>query len=514
VASPLRETDGFGRWIERHAELAGERLALVDGERRLDYASLHMRILRAADVLRAVGLGRGDRLAVVAANRSATLEAIFAAARLGAIVVPINTRLVAREIHFLLSDCTPRAVLCEAGLEPTIREAARGLAAAPAAILGCGGADDAWERALAGARPLEHVEPSGPEDPHLLLYTSGTTGRPKGALLPQRKTLYNSRNAESFFRLTRDDRVLVALPLFHSFGLGILAIPTLYAGARVVLRRGFDPAAVWEDVGREGISFFGGVPTMFRALLEALDAAPERPDLRSLRFLFTAGAAIPVELIRAFESRGLVLKQGFGQTETSILCCLDAQDALRKAGSVGRPVTHAELRIVRSATLELPTARWEDASPGEAGEIVVRGPIAMLGYWKRPQETAEVLRGEWLRTGDLATVDDEGFFTLVGRARDLYISGGENVYPAEIEAVYSDHPAVREIAVVGIPDERWGEVGRAYVVLATGQSLDPDALHEWGRERLAAFKLPREWVALRSLPRTETGKVQKHDLPV
>ena len=465
-------------------------------------------------MLRAAGLSRGDRLAILAANRSAYLEAVFAAARLGAIAVPINTRLVAREIRFLLSDCTPRAVLCEAGLEATVREAALGLAAAPAAILGCGGPDDPWERALAGAGPLDRLEPSGPEDPLLLLYTSGTTGRPKGALLPQRKTLFNSRNAEIFFRLTRDDRVLVALPLFHSFGLNILAIPTLYAGGRVVLRRGFDPAAVWEDIGREGISFFGGVPTMFRALLEALDAAPKRRDLRSLRFLFTAGAAIPVELIRAFESRGLVLKQGFGQTETSILCCLEAQDAVRKAGSVGRPVTHAELRIVRSATLDLPPEQWLDVSSGEAGEIVVRGPIAMLGYWKRPDETAEVLRGEWLRTGDLATVDGEGFLTLVGRARDLYISGGENVYPAEIEAVYAEHPAVREIAVVGIPDERWGEVGRAYVVPAPGHRLDPDALREWGRDRLAAFKLPREFVALASLPRTASGKVQKHRLPV
>jgi fatty-acyl-CoA synthase len=514
MSSPPRSQDGFGRWIERHAERAGDRLALVDGARRLDYATLQLRILRAAEVLRAAGVSRGERLAILAANRSAYIEALFAAARLGAIAVPINTRLVAREIRFLLSDCAPRAILCEAGLEPTVHEAARGLPDAPAAILGCGGPTDAWEQALDAARPFERVEPAGPEDPHLLLYTSGTTGRPKGALLPQRKTLYNSRNAEIFFRLTRDDRVLVALPLFHSFGLGILAIPTLYAGGCVVLRRGFDPAALWEDVGREGITFFGGVPTMFRALLDALDAAPRRTDLRSLRFLFTAGAAIPVELIRAFEARGLVLKQGFGQTETSILCCLDAQDALRMAGSVGRPVAHAELRIVRQATLELPTQRWEDAAPGEAGEIVVRGPIAMLGYWKRPDESALVLRGEWLRTGDLATVDDEGFFTLVGRARDLYISGGENVYPAEIEAVYSEHPAVREIAVVGIPDERWGEVGRAYVVLAADQRLDPDALLEWGRTRLAAFKLPREWIALASLPRTETGKVQKHQLPL
>ena len=238
---------------------------------------------------------------------------------------------------------------------------------------------------------------------------------------------------------------------------------------------------MWETVERERIDFFGGVPTMFQRLLDALERAPAgRRDLASLRFLFTAGSAIPVELIHAFERHGLVLKQGYGQTETSILCCLDAGDALRKAGSVGRPVHHAELRVATQASLAGPPAAWEDAAPGETGEIVVRGPITMLGYWQRPEETAATLRGEWLRTYDLATVDDEGFVTLAGRARDMYISGGENVYPAEIEAVYEEHPAIREIAVVGIPDERWGETGRAYVVLEPGEAFDGEALLAWG----------------------------------
>jgi len=512
-ASPIRDADGMGRWIERHAERAGARLALEDDRRRLDYAALHARILRAVDVLHASGVRRGERVAILARNRSAVLEVVFAAARLGAIAVPINARLVAREIRFLFGDCTPRAALFDAASEPAVREAAAALGAAAPALLACGGDDDAWERALAAAAPREACEPCAAETPTLLMYTSGTTGEPKGALLPERKALANCRNAEIFFGLGPEDRVLVALPLFHSFGLQILSLPTLYAGGRVVLRRAFDPAAVWADVERHGITFLGGVPTMFRALLEALAAAPRPPDLRSLRFLFTAGAAIGVDLIRGFEARGLVLKQGFGQTETSILCCLDARDAIRKAGSVGRPVAHAEVRVVRRATLGRPPARWEDVAPGEAGEIVVRGPIAMLGYWRRPAETAEVLRGGWLRTGDVATLDAEGFLTLVGRARDLYISGGENVYPAEVEAVYAEHPAVREIAVVGVPDPEWGEVGCAYVVPEPGAALDAEALRAWGRERLAAFKLPREFVALAELPRTETGKVQKHRLP-
>ena len=324
--------------------------------------------------------------------------------------------------------------------------------------------------------------------------------------------VYISLNAQLFFDLTQRDRVLVVLPLFHSFGLSILSLPALYAGAAVVLRSHFDPEALWDDVDRESISFLGGVPTMFRALLETLDASPGRWSHASLRFLFTAGAAIPVETVRAFEERGLVLKQGYGQTETSILCCLDARDAVRKAGSVGRPVFHAEVRVVRLDDLDDDPARWRDTDVDETGEIVVRGPITMLGYWGRPEASAETLRGEWLRTGDLARRDAEGFVRLVGRARQMFISGGENIYPAEIEAVYETHPQVREIAVVGEPDERWGEVGRAYVVLEPGATLDADALLAWGGERLARFKLPRHFVPVATLPRTETGKVQKHRL--
>jgi fatty-acyl-CoA synthase len=310
--------------------------------------------------------------------------------------------------------------------------------------------------------------------------------------------------------------VLVVVPLFHSFGLQILAIPALYAGARVVLERHFDARAVWKTVEDHELTVLGGVPTMFRALLQALETAPAgslHPE--SLRLLFTAGAAIPVETIRGFEARGLLLNQGFGQTETSILCCLDSADALRKAGSVGRPVFHAELRIVRAAGVAGPVAGWQDCTPGETGEIVVRGPITMLGYWNRPEETAETLREEgWLRTGDLASADPEGFVTLTGRAREMYISGGENVYPAQVEATYHDHPAVQDIAVLGVPDERWGETGRAYVVAAEGASVDPDALRAWGRERLATFKLPSEFVEVTALPRTASGKVQKHLLPL
>jgi fatty-acyl-CoA synthase len=510
TSSPLHNAGG---WLARRAVLSGERVAVIElgraeAERSLDYAALDARAARCAGFLRAAGVGRGDRVAIALANRAAFLEAVFGAARLGAIALPINTRLAPPEVRELLDDAEPAVLLHEGEAAPLVERACAGAATPPRRL----SVPDAYEAALAASEPGFAVAPVSPDDPMILMYTSGTTGTPKGALLPHRKTLFNSLNAQLFFDLSSRDRVGVAVPLFHSFGLQILAIPALYAGASVVLQRHFEPVALWRAVAGQRVTFFGGVPTMFRALLAALDdPETESLDLASLRFAFTAGAPIPVELIHAFEQRGIVLKQGFGQTETSILCCLDARDAIRRAGSVGKPVFHAELRLIDPATLARAPDAWRDVAVGETGEIVVRGPITMIGYWRRPEATAETLReGGWLRTGDLASVDAEGFVTLVGRARELFISGGENVYPAQVEQAYAEHPAIREIAVVGVPDPRWGEVGRAFVVLEPGATLDAEALRAWGRERLASFKVPRSFVAVGELPKTVTGKIQKH----
>ena len=506
-------THNVGRWLDRHADIAGDRRALVDAERELDYATLCDRTSRCAAALRDAGVARGDRVAILLDNRSAYIEAVFAAARLGAIAVPINARFTVPEIQHILDDCTPRILIHERTLSAQAEAASGYSQLPPARLIACGGSGDSYEAALSAARPLPDLEPVSPEDPMLLLYTSGTTGAPKGALLPHRKTLFNSLNAQLFFELTRSDRTLVPLPLFHSFGLLILALPTLYAGGSVHLMSRFDPDEVWKVVDRERITLLGGVPTMFRSLLEALQREPAALLRRdSLRFMFTAGAAVSPELVLAFEKRNLVLKQGYGQTETSILCCLDARDAIRKAGSVGRAAFHVELRVIDPETLSNPIEQWRDVAVGETGEIAVRGPITFLGYWNLPEATAETLRGDWVRTGDLASVDEEGFVTLVARAREMYISGGENVYPAEIENVFAEHPAVREVAVIGIPHAKWGETGRAYVVPAEGADLDTGALLDWAGERLARFKLPSEFVVVDSLPRTASGKVQKHRL--
>jgi fatty-acyl-CoA synthase len=497
--------DNFASCVAAHARQAPERPAVRDAERALSYAAFEARCARAAGALLARGVSRGERVALLLGNRSATLEVVLAAARLGAIAVPLNTRLAPPEVAEQLDDARPALLLHEDGLAPL---AEAGCAAARRAPARLGVA--AWQAALAAAAPHDEIAAVSPEEPMILMYTSGTTGVPKGALLPHRKALFNCKNAGAFFRLVADDRVLVVVPLFHSFGLSILSLPALWAGASLVVQPRFDAEAVWRAVAEERITYLGGVPTMFPPLLDALDRL--RPDVSSMRFLFTAGAAIPVDVIHAFAARGLALKQGFGQTETSILCCLDAADAVRKAGSVGRPVPHAELRIVRRASLARPPEAWEDCAVGESGEIVVRGPITMTGYWDRPEATADTIRAGWLLTGDLGRFDAEGFVTLDGRSRELFISGGENVYPRQVEAVYEAHPAVREVAVVGVPDPRWGEVGCAYVVLREGAALDAEELVRFGRERLAAFKVPRRFVAVAELPRTASGKVQKHKL--
>jgi fatty-acyl-CoA synthase len=484
----------IGLWTARRALLTPEREAIVEVEsgRRFSYRDLEGRVARAARWLARQGVAPGDRVALALPNVAPYLELHFACARLGAIDVPLNTRLAAPELAYILGNAGPALTVTDAALRPRL-EAAGG--AGTLASL------EEYESAVAeGAVPAIEAAAGG-EAPHTILYTSGTTGQPKGALLPHRKTLYNTLNADLFFDLSARDRVLVALPLFHSFGLNILAVPVLYRGGTVVLARAFEPSAFLETVARERVTFFGAVPTMFRLLLAV---GLDRRRLATLRFAFTAGAPIPLETIHAFHAHGILMKQGFGQTETSIQCCLDADDAIRKAGTVGRPVFHAEVRVVDEALAEVPD--------GAVGEIVVRGPITMLGYWRDPEATAEVFRGGWLHTGDLATRDAEGFLTLVGRQRDVYISGGENVHPLHVEAAYHDHPAIAEIAVVGVADPEWGEVGRAYVVLRPGMHADAADLARFGRERLAGYEVPRSFVFVAALPRTETGKVRRHVL--
>ena len=512
-ASPLENPSAIhnvGSWISRWSLRRPDRLAWADDAERVSYAEAELRIRRLTAWLLAQDVRAGDRIALWLGNRVATLEALFACARVGAIALPINARLTAAEVAFQLDDSRPKLVFAEpAGLERAEQAVALAAHATPPVVEV--GAEH--QSRLSAEPPTQYCARVVPDDPMLLMYTSGTTGKPKGALLPHRKALYNCLNAQLFFDIRSEDHVLVVAPLFHSLGLQILALPALYAGASVRLQQGFDPQRVWQTIEAEGITYFGGVPTMHQRLLDALasDQGPAAPP-PSLRFAFTAGAAASRELIQGFHRHELLMKQGYGQTETSILTCLDPEQALDKAGSVGRPVFHAELRLIDPDTIAGPPDGWRDAALGQVGEIVVRGPTTMLGYWERPEATAETLRDGWLRTGDLATRDEDFDVTLVGRAREMYICGGENVYPAEIEATLIEHPSIAEAAVVAVEDAQWGEVGRAHVVPRAGSRIEVAAIVDWLDTRLARFKQPREIVIERALPRTASGKIQKHQL--
>ena len=478
-----------GSWLAAHADARPDHIALrVDatGE-RISYGELESRVNRTVAALAGLGVVEGDRVALALPSDPLYLELYFAAALLGAIAIPLNTRLTASELGFQIEDSEPRVVVRAAGIDVPERAGTRSLS--PEAL-----------RELRPAQADRRTPAPGGEQPQVILYTSGTTGRPKGAVLPHRKTYWNSRNAEVYFELVPDDVVVVPIPLFHSFGLKILSVPTLFVGATAVLVDRFDPIGLQDCVARERATLLGAVPVMYERML---GQGLAREKLASLRFAFSAGAALSVETIQRYWEAGIRLKQGYGQTETSILCCLDADDALRLAGSVGKPVPFGEVRIADE--------RGRDVPRGARGEVVVRGPIVMTGYWRRPEETAQSRIDGWHRTGDLGVMDDEGNVSLVGRLKELYISGGENVYPAEVERVLGQHPDVSEVAVVGVPDERWGEAGRAYVVPARG-GFDSAALLTWASERLARYKLPREIVVIAELPRTASGKVQKHAL--
>ncbi|MEW6442500.1 MAG: AMP-binding protein [bacterium] len=494
-------------WLRRHARLQPGKPALLFREAVLSYADLWRRSSRLAAGLAAEGVRPLDPVVCISPNHPAFLELYFACSLLGALFVPLNARLAAAELLFQIQDVRSRFVVLGPGLEALPGELERCGWKGTARIFQAGSdardPAEPYERLLREVgRPAQAQRSSSPDDPQMILFTSGTAGVPKGALLPYRKTLFNSLNAEIFFDLGPEDRALVPVPLFHSLGLNILSVPALFRGATVILQEKFDEASTLALMERNRATFMGAVPTIYRRLLEA---GLERHDLSSLRFCFTAGAPIDVAIIHEFHRRGILLKQGYGQTETSILCCLDSQDAIRKAGSVGKPVVHAEVKVVDPSHREV--------RPGEIGEIVARGPIAMLGYWERPEETREVFRDGWLHTRDLGTIDDEGFITLVGRKGDMFISGGENVYPEQIERVYRGHPRVPDIAVFGIPDPDLGEVGVAYIVADKAGALPSAAdLRAYAQGKIARYKIPRHFLFVDDFPRTVTGKVQKYRL--
>ncbi|MDA8071730.1 MAG: long-chain fatty acid--CoA ligase [Actinomycetota bacterium] len=504
---------GIGSWVTKRAFLGGDRTALVFGEARLTYLDLDRRTDQLARGLRELGVRRGDRVAALVVNSPAFLETMLATAKLGAVFVPMNLRLTAGEVGYLLADSGADVIVSSAPLtpvaraalaEPGVRVRTRLVAAVdgPRVDLEPGELD--FEQLVIGheARPLGTDVDGG--DLSMLMYTSGTTGHPKGAMLTHDNHLWNALNTLSVGRGLRESDVTVTVaPMFHIGGLGVHTLPLLYVGGTNVLMAAFDPARTLAAMARERATVQFMVPAMWAALTTVRDF--DSYDLSALELAVSGGAPCPLTVIDFFAGKGLPFQEGFGMTETApLVSVLDIDHVKEKAGSIGRTVFHVEARIVDEDDRDVPV--------DQVGELVLRGRNLFVGYWGLPEATAEAFRGGWFHTGDLGRIDGSGFITLVDRKKDMIISGGENVYPIEVEQVLYRHEAVREVAVIGVPDQRWGETPLAIVALAPGAAADPDALIAYTRERLAHFKCPTRVELLDELPRNATGKILKTEL--
>ena len=484
-------TEAFD-WIVRHAWRTPGKVAAVDLHtgRRSTYSELDARVNRFAGALRERGIGPGARVAVLAPNSVDVFELQFACRRLGAIMLPLNWRLARPELEFIVADARPDLLLFDVE-----QAAAAGSLGLPVMRL-----DDR------SGPPLPEAVPARLDDVITILYTAGTSGRPKGALITHRMNLFNAINIGAATRLTSDSVHLTVLPTFHTGGLNLLANPCFHLGATVVVQRAFDPAATLAALTDPelGVTHFFGVPATY--LFMSQDPGFEAARLPRLVYAGVGGAPAPLSLLQTWAEKGCALTQGWGMTETGPSgLVLGAERILDKVGSCGLPVLHLDARIVDEAGV--------DVVRGEVGELWVRGPSVTPGYWNRPEATAEAFApGGWLRTGDAARQDAEGYFFIVDRWKDMYISGGENVYPAEVEDAIFALPGVAEVAVVGVPDARWGEVGRAHVVLKPDVDLGETEILEHCRARLARFKVPRAVVFEPALPRNAAGKVLKREL--
>jgi fatty-acyl-CoA synthase len=508
------------RRLEGPSYVAGDREAVVFGEERLRYADLAERAARLADALARDGVAPGERIAILLRNDPAWFDVFFAAAALGAVLVPINYLLRAQEVAYVLNDSGATTLVAGDDLAEVARVA---LEEAPGCsrrlcVAHAGGEKGPGADALPGSRDLAALRaegearwperPIGVGDPTLLQYTSGTTGFPKGATHSVSTLLWNSFHQIGDFGVDEHERYLCVPALCWAAGLHDFTLATLWVGGTVVLNPsgGVRVESLLSTLERERITKVLLVPTLLKQLVESSEL--KRYDLAALRYVLTGAEPVPVPVIRRFDEvlPDKTLIQGYGMSEgPTIATYLRPEDAIRKVGSCGKPVTNCELRVVDDED--------RDVAPGEIGEVLTRSPATMVGYWNREDASAEALRGGWLHTGDLGVLDEEGFLSICGRKKDMYISGGLNVYPAEVEAVLLGHPQVGECAVFGLPDEKWGEVGHAIVVPRAGETLEPEALRARCREALASYKVPaRIEVSEEALPRTASGKVQKFKL--
>lgn len=498
---PKLQNLGLGSWPRRRAALSPGHVAIEFEGTSRTYAQLADRVEKLSGWLADRGVRAGDRVAYWGGNHPALLETLFAATRLGAVGVLINARLTRTEAEFILRD-----------------------SGATTLFFGREQAEDVLEAADAvGVRLLIDVDDSGRaqdysgtsssndiaevncdlDDPAVILYTSGTTGRPKGAVLTHGNILFNDINVLIEDDIRPDEVCLAAAPLFHIAGLNGLVLPTFLKGGTIVVHRKVDAERILAEVQHRGVTSMFAVP----AMLDALSAHPsfDGTDLSTLRTIVVGGAPVPARTLRAWTERNVSVQQGYGLTETSpAVLKLSVEDGIRKVGSAGKPQFFVDVRLT--------TPSGDPARTGEVGEIQTIGPNVIREYWERPEATAEAFSDGWFRTGDAAVEDDDGYFWIRDRYKDMYVSGGENVYPAEVESALLDIPGIAEAAVIGVSDERWGEVGKAFIVLERDTALDTADVRTALGSSLSRFKIPKQIQVTDRLPRTTTGKLIKVEL--
>jgi len=479
----------------KRAALTPDRVAFEDAltGRTLTYAQLEDRCARAAAVLTARGVARGDRVTILCRNRVEFFEIMFACAKIGAILVPLNWRSPAAELAALIDDCAAKLLVF--GAEDA--ETAQALNIASLAL------DGAYEPALADASPLSTDRRWPGDATWFLMYTSGTTGQPKGVIQTYQMSVVNAFHVGQAFDLRDGDTTLNFLPLFHSAGIQLVTIPTLIAGGTVLMLPSFDEAHALSLMPR--LDIFFGVPAVYQQL--ALHPDFEKADLARVRSWGCGGAPLADVLVERYAAKGVKVCNGYGMTETGPTAFIAMkEDALRKIGSVGKPLMLLDVRIV--------DADGNDVAEGESGEIWMRGPGLTPGYWKKPEETAKAFTADgWLKSGDIGRCDADGCYYVAGRIKEMYISGGENVYPAEVENVLARHPSILESAIIGVPDEKWGEVGHAFVILRPDAApVTAAEVIQFCRANVAGYKTPRHVTFVDEFPRTAAGKIRKHML--
>lgn len=499
---------GIGYWLYKHATLHPNRIALVTPERTFTYGDLNCESNRVAHALAALGLKEGDRIGILCMNYPHFLCVLFGAGKLGIVVVSLNYRLTAPEIAFQIQDSGARLLFVgseQAAMIPALQKQTaleRIYVLEGDAPSGCATYAD-W---IANQSDTEPAEPIAWDKPLLTVYTSGTTGKPKGAVLTHANQFWNAMNDIIPLSLTRDDVVLTILPLVHVGGIGLFTLPALMLGARVVLPRKFDADETLRLIEKEKPTVVMGVPAIWQMLV----ASPlfQTADLSSVRVFYNGGDRCPLEVVRALRERGLPFGGGYGLTETSPTAFMmepeDFEKGTQRLGFIGKAAFFNDARLMTTDGKQVP--------PGEVGEIWLRGPNVFAGYANRPEATREVFSAGWFRTGDLALQDEEGLTYVVGRSKEMFKSGGLNVYPAEIEAVLGKHPAVREVCVIGVPDPKWNEVGRAIVALKPGATVSAEELLAFCEAQLARYKIPKAVVFVEALPRNTLGKVIRAEL--